>query len=536
MPLRLLPERRRAMAITFVLVAVAAAVRLAYLALYTSAPELAFSDPDGYLTSAALLVSPEGGWRWTFEAVYYVWGGRLYTLPPLYPVFLSIFALFPGYPLSAAIAQLILNGVTVALVVLLGTRLHNFRSGLIAGLLCALWGPLIVGARLFMQEALYVPLIAIAFLALDTAFSRSQTSWRFFVAGAALGLAALCRSMPLYFAVIVVVFHVAMAADRAGAARQGIALVAGFAALTVPYSVALSLHLGRPTFIEDHGGILVALDPRLTNFATPPSTVEVTMALISQMAAHPVAFASAVLDNAKALFHVSGGRFLQQSVNAATSGVAAAWKVGAHIAIDGALLVSVLLGPFGAALARNKVLACLSVGWILLNVGLAATAGFGGARLRAPFEVHLMVLAGVVLSGMYVRTSRPALSAAIVTSVVLACAMFPQVPRALEARANYGVEWRPQAPPHVGTMKGDGGFNALLESGRLSLRLTNPGDVPLNARVSIGRERAGALVIEPRGSQELRLERPGLTLAFVEIHAWQPAGVPGLVVIEVPRR
>ena len=40
--------------------------------------------------------------------------------------------------------------------------------------------------------------------------------------------------------------------------REALALVGGFAALTLPYSLALSIHLGEPTLIENHGGILVA--------------------------------------------------------------------------------------------------------------------------------------------------------------------------------------------------------------------------------------------------------------------------------------
>ena len=109
-----------------------------------------------------------------------------------------------------------------------------------------------------MQERLYVPLIALAFLALVRAFDGSRRPARFFAAGALLGLSALCRSMPTYFVAAVAIGHVAFDRDRRPALREAAGLVAGFALLTVPYSVALSMHLGHPTFIEDHGGLVVA--------------------------------------------------------------------------------------------------------------------------------------------------------------------------------------------------------------------------------------------------------------------------------------
>ena len=80
----------------------------------------------------------------------------------------------------------------------------------------------------------------------------------FALAGALFGLAALCRSMPIYFVAAVAV--AAVLRDWRGAGpREALALVGGFAALTLPYSVALSIHLGEPTLIENHGGAWVRL-------------------------------------------------------------------------------------------------------------------------------------------------------------------------------------------------------------------------------------------------------------------------------------
>ena len=45
---------------------------------------------------------------------------------------------------------------------------------------------------------------------------------------------------------------------RGAGGRGALALAGGFAAAALPYSLALSIHLGQPTLIENHGGILVA--------------------------------------------------------------------------------------------------------------------------------------------------------------------------------------------------------------------------------------------------------------------------------------
>jgi Dolichyl-phosphate-mannose-protein mannosyltransferase len=525
-------QRPVAIAVTAVLIALAFGLRLGYLNLVRAEPGFGFSDPDHYVANGARLASPERGWQWTFEAVHYRWG-RSYTLPPLYPAFLSAFARFPGYPLSAAIGQIVLNSLTVGLVVLLGARLHSVGAGLVGGFLYAIWGSAVVGTRFFMQESLYVPLVVVAFLALARAFDGSGSPRRFFLAGVALGLAALCRSMPVYFLAAVVVVHVALAGDRRAALRQAAALVAGFALLTVPYSLALSIHLGHPTFIEDHGGVLKAVPGE----SRAPGLVTVALALVSEFVAGPTAFVGTVLDNARSLFHVAGGRFLEQTVHAPSKDVADAWKAFAHATIDAPLLVTVLLAPMGAALARNRPLAALSVGWALLNVALTALMGFGGARLRTPFEPHMMVLAGVVLAGGHRRPSRIELAAAAIGTALIAWATLVQIPRTLSAHGNYGVEWTAPAPPHVATVRGDGGFNALLEpGGLLSLGLHNPGDTPLSARMWVKGAHVIDLQIAPGQVQKVRVVQRGRLLAFVEIQARSPSGAPGAVVVDVPRR
>ena len=190
--------------------------------------------------------------------------------------------------------------------------------------------------------------------------------------------------MPIYFVAAVAVAAVLRDWRRAGP-REALALVGGFAALTLPYSLALSIHLGEPTLIENHGGILVA--SRYLhggNRLAPPGFGRVAGAILQELATSPVTFIQVTLDQARSLLPLIGGRYLQDAVFAASASSAAAWKVAAHAFIDAPWLFAIVLAPLGVAVARNRPAACILAGWALLNLGLTALTGFGGSRLRCP--------------------------------------------------------------------------------------------------------------------------------------------------------
>jgi 4-amino-4-deoxy-L-arabinose transferase-like glycosyltransferase len=520
----------RVVGLTLLLVLLAFGLRFAYLMIAMSEPGFEFSDPDRYMVNGGGLVTAEG-FRWRFNAVHYPWGNRLYTLPPLYPFVLGLTAWFPGYPLNAAIGLIVLNSLVVIALVVLGARVHSIRAGLIAGFLYAIWGSAIGSTRFFMQEGLYVPLVIVMFLALVRAY-EGRTPWRFFIAGLALGLATLCRSMPIYYTAALAIAHVVFSAKRWEALREAGALVAGFALLTVPYSIALSIHLGRPAFVETHGGIMVAYRFGAGRHI-PPSLGDVIVTLISELVRDPGRFTADAVDRARSMFHVSGGRWVEQTVNAPTESLAMAWKVFAHATIDLPLIVTVLLAGPGLLLMRNRAAALLVGGWILLNVGLVAITGFGGARLRSPFEPHLMLLAGVVLGGGWRPVSRAGVAAALATTAAAAVAVLPQLPRTLQARGNYGVVWARPAPPHVATIRNRGGFNALLKpAGVLSLQFHNPGQTVESLRIKVRGAAVADVQVPAAGARELRVLQPGLTLAFVEVEGVRG----GPVTVDVPGR
>ncbi len=382
------------------LVALALALRLGWLFVVLG-PGFAWHDADAYLAKGARLVE-SGGFRWTYEAVAYPWGGRVYALPPLFSLYLAPFARFASYPFNAFVGLAVLNALAVPLVVRLGARLHSRAAGLLGGLLYACWGSDIVGLGQVRQEPLYLPLVIAATLALVRAWDvRGVTP--FALAGAAFGLAALCRSMPIYFVAAAAVALVLR--DRRGAGpREALAIVGGFAAVTLPYSIALSIHLGQPTLIENHGGILVA--SRYLhggNRLAPPGFGRVVVAILGEIATSPLTFVQVTLDQARSLLPLTGGRYLQDGVFAASASSAAQWKLAAHAFIDAPWLLAIVLAPLGLVLARNQPAAWLLFGWAMLNLGLTALTGFGGSRLRVPFEIHLALLASAVVAGGWPR-------------------------------------------------------------------------------------------------------------------------------------
>lgn len=516
------------------LVLLALALRLGCL-YYLLGPDFVWHDADAYLAKGAKLVQG-GGFRWTYDAVAYPWGGRTYALPPLFSLYLAPFAAVPGYPFNAFVGLAVLNALAIPLIVRLGTRLHSLAAGLVGGLLYACWGSDIVGLGQVRQEPLYLPLVIAATLALVTAWDRRGVR-AFALAGAAFGLAALCRSMPIYFVAAMAVAVVLR--DRHGAGRrEAAALVGGFAAVTLPYSLALSIHLGAPTLIENHGGILVA--SRYLhggNRLAAPGFGAVVAAILRELTTSPVGFVSTTLDQARSLLPLTGGRYLQDGVFAATAPAASTWKLAAHLFIDGPWLFAIVLAPLGVALARNRPAAWMLAGWALLNLGLTALTGFGGSRLRCPFEVHVALLASVVVAGRW-PTRRPiALGLGLAGSLAALLLMVPEITRTASARANYGARWTRTDTGAQAQVSGASGANVLATPTGLDLTLRNPGPAPVRVGLRLGGVPViEAATVEPGGERRLQWRGVPTGLLFVETTATTADGQPAPVDVRIDRR
>ena len=511
-------------------------LRVAYFAAARQTPGYTWEDPDGYLRQALKLVQT-GSWRWTFDAATYDIEYRRHALPPGYSVFLSFFALFPGFPLTAQIAQILLAIVTVVLLFAIGREIHSPATGLIVALGYAIWIPNIFSVWSTSQEAVYLPLVLLAFLLLGRMLRTDASPARFVLPGLVFGLAALTRSMPLFFLPPAALVTIAMARNRSRAALQFAALLAGFMMLTVPYSVGLSRHFGQVTVIDTHGSIHLDLAPG----AEAPTLIETAVALAKQIAATPMGFAADSLARARSLLYVNGGRLLQIYVTADTKPAAVAWKALVHAGTDLLLIAATMLAPFGAVLCRHRPLAALIAIWVLVNVGIASLGGFGGARLRAPFEPLLVALSAVVLAGGWQRPRAAPLAAAAVVAALGALAVVPQIPRSLRSWPDYGVRWPSIFSRESGLVTGAAGFNVPVRSGAAEFLVIAPDDAASrDAAIQLSVHSRGVRVdtahLESGKPHRVRTISRGVGLEFIEVTAERTSdGSPAAVRLVVPR-
>jgi hypothetical protein len=520
-----------------IVVYVGLAIRISYLEHARQTPGYTWEDPDGYMGQALKLAQYGAGWRWTFEAVTYDIEGRRHALPPGYSIFLSAFALGPGFPRSAQLAQILLAGVTMVLMFALGRLVHTAAAGLLAAAAYALWVPNIFNVWSTSQETVYLPLILFAFLlyaraatAADETGAAGRTrvsdTYRFAAAGAVFGLAALTRSMPLFFVLPAALVHLWLADDRRRAGWQAAALLAAFTLVTAPYSVALSRHFGHLAIIDTHGSI----HQEVAAGRQAPGMFETGAALGQQMLTRPLEFAGECVSRARTLFYVNGGRILQVYVVADTKLDAAETKTLVHAGSDLPLVLAVVLAPLGAALARERRAAMHWVLWAAVNIGIASLGGFGGARLRAPFEPFLLLFAAIVLTGGWRRPTRAGLAVAVAAAIAGAAAVLPQVARSLRSWPDYGVTWPSIFSRAEGYMRGTAGLNVAPSNGFAVLNLTLLsqdnlwGGGPVKTEVRARGVLVHSEVMPPWGKRTIRIPWPRGELAFVEISAMREGG------------
>ena len=515
------------------------AVRLWLLHTATADGTFAGIDADGYMRNGRALARDGEVWRWTLAAVRYEWNGRSYLLPPLYPVFLSLFALLSGsYPYSALVGQAALNALSPVTLFVIAATLHSRRAGLIAAFVYAFWLPNIWTFGLFTQEQLYLPLLLAAFALFLRASANGGSTAAFAGAGAAFGLAALTRSMPFYYLILITAGEVLRTRADARALRRAAGLLGGFLIVTMPYSLWLSQQVGSFVFIENHAGISIH---RYGGTPSPgvPHFGEIVGQLSEAFWRDPGRFLEVSSTYARALFHVHGDRWLQ-SYDAASAHGAAVAKFIAHAAIDLPFVATVVLAPFGAVLARRSREAALLVAWVIIVVALSTLSTYGGVRYRSPFEPHLIALASVVLAREWRRPSRPALLTAALAAVALGSMLAVQLPRVARGRANYGLtRWTDTDVSRRASARGSFGLNVLRRAGVLELQVSalEPVSLELPTRVSIrvnGRHVADRLLVTPE-PLPVRFMQPGTGLSYVEISATDAAGKPARVAIDLPR-
>lgn len=514
-----------------------AALRLGYVLFVVKEPYFAWTDPDRYVQHAGLLVD-DGGWRWTIEAVRYA---ASYFKAPLYPVFLSAFALLPfRFPLSAAVGQALIGAAVVPAVYWLGRTLHSPRAGLLAAAGAAFFWPSVAGTSAFMQEGLYLPLVAWGLAALAYAVTSARASAAV-LAGGLLGVSALTRSMPAYFVVAVALLWPLIGVDSRVARRHALLLCVTFALVTVPYSLYLSNRAGRSVVIEDVGRFMLDRE----NPALAAAGVGPVGMIWHRFTEEPVAFVREHVDRARGLFYMPGGRSLQSRRPTSSAG-RAWWEEWLMRGLgDVPLALVVVLAPIGLLIGVNRRAAAILALWIGLHVGLTVAAGYAGPRFRVPLDPALFSLAGCALAGpwRWPRPGRVPVAAAVALFLLAVPSMASSLPGSLRGRVDYGLNpWTFRATSRQAFSSGSAGFSAWTLGRAIRFRLrpleaTAP-SVNTTVRVWVDGYPVDRLFLDAIG-REVRYPRMARGFGYVELRGSGPGGGPApfnLEVYDLPRR
>jgi hypothetical protein len=519
-PLDVRRRRSELVAISFLVLA-ALAVRVGYLLAVTRRPGYRWIDPDRYSTLATLLLG-EDGWRWTLDAVLYL----KHVKAPLYPVLLSLFAMLPApYPFSAAVGQAVASAACVLFLFVIGRGLHSTRAGFIAAFLYAIYLPSIFDVAVFQQESFHIPFMLAGFALLVDAAARDASPRRFALAGAVLGLAALVRSMPVYYVGPAAVLYAVAGPRTRDDWRRAAFLLAGFAAVTLPYIVYISAAMGHVVLIDNmgsiHFGTAYPHSRAVVHNAPPPTLPEIVGMFVRTVARAPLQFVGDRLEDLRGLFMLRGGRWLQLHAHAATAAGAAFLKFLAHACQDAPFGVSAILAPLGWAFARNRRAAALVGLWVAMYIGLLVAFTWSGASYRAPYEPHLMALAAVALSGGWRRPPSWALALAAGASLFAVWAVGASVAMSARGRAEYGIaEWWVGEGGRKAKAAGGTGFTVMPVDDQIQLTVVPweqpaAGD-PVRVRMTVEGRPAGEVVLDSTEQRPLTFPWRG-GLAFVQL-------------------
>jgi hypothetical protein len=208
-------------------------------------------DPDHYLVLARALAQGQG----------YVWEGRPTAYrPPMYPLVLVPLVAVSGSRAALAWGVAGLHAVLGAATAWLtgsAARCWGFSAGqrLAVVAIVALDPVLVAQCRMVMTETLTALLLAASLAAL----ARSGPGGAAF-GGVALGLAALCRPSTLPGAGLTAAAAIGLGPGR-GRDRllRATRVVAGTAAVLLPWAIRNALVLGEPVWTTTHGGYTLAL-------------------------------------------------------------------------------------------------------------------------------------------------------------------------------------------------------------------------------------------------------------------------------------
>jgi 4-amino-4-deoxy-L-arabinose transferase-like glycosyltransferase len=321
--------------------------------------------------------------------------------PPLYPALLSIVSRLGGTSVMWHRSfGLLCGAASIALMGLLGRRVGGERLGLAAAGVCAAYPLMVVVDGALMSETAYTPLVILVLLAGFAALERPRRG--IFVAlGAAIGLAALCRSEAVLL-LPVLAWPAALRGGSSRLTRVGLATLGCVLVLT-PWTVRNLVAFGRfvPISTNDATVLAGANCPgtysgedigfwRLDCLA--PRKVDNEAAQAAIWRADGLRYARRHLGRLLAVIPI---RILRTvSLYQPRRQVLFAegrWIRGEQLAIAGFYLLALLsfLGAWRLRRAGTPLLVLLAPGLVVL---ITVVTGYGHPRLRHVFEPSLMLM------------------------------------------------------------------------------------------------------------------------------------------------
>jgi 4-amino-4-deoxy-L-arabinose transferase-like glycosyltransferase len=207
-------------------------------------------DEQHYVALATSLANGEG-FAWSAD-------NPTSIRPPLYPFFIATLWRLSGSQDFQVVrwAQLFLGLASVMILYSIGRRWFDERAAFMAAIGLAIYPSLLFSGVLLLTETLFVTLLLFTVLSFAR-YAERPSAGRAFISGAALGLAALARSIMWPFIVIAgpLIWIAAGRRDRAERAGAVLALVLGYVCVVGPWAARNTALQGTMTVVDTMGGL-----------------------------------------------------------------------------------------------------------------------------------------------------------------------------------------------------------------------------------------------------------------------------------------
>ncbi len=312
--------------------------------------------------------------------------------PPLYPAFLALIYALSGLPhrfAAARLAQAVLGALLAPMTYALGRRYGLGEKGARWAALAVAAYPILLAYPLaLVTENLFFPLVLVSALALLRA-DETNRARHWLLAGLLLGLATLTRSVIFLFALMAVAWAGFSGRGWRAGWRNGLLVLAGVLALTLPWAARNTRLHGRLMFVESSLGYQMYLGYH------PASTGTFDAAIASDLLT--------IVDDADR--NEQGLRAVADFIRADPTRVPYLMvrKLGYFWGTEKRALVYFYSNDFfGPLPAWVLILALLLVSVPLALLALPAVVGLVFDRWRRPVALMVLLLVGYILPHMLI--------------------------------------------------------------------------------------------------------------------------------------